>query len=74
MSEQSFEGKTLDDLDDVATGLANENRVEDAAFLRGVTDAILEQGKDIAQWECPDYGVHYRAGYKATQRWQNEVL
>ena len=74
MTGQTAEGKALDDLDDVATDLANLNQVEDAAYLRGVGDALLEQGKDIAQWECSDYGVHYRRGYIYTQAWQKECL
>jgi len=74
MSDQSFEGKLVDDFDDIGTDLANANLVEDASFVRGVADALLEQGKDIAQWECPDYGIHYRTGYNATKKWQREAL
>ena len=62
----------LDKLDEAAAEMSNANLVENAWFLRGVADAMLDR-LSRTDAEDADYGIHYVKGYHAVEAWEEET-
>ena len=72
MSEEKM-GAAADFIEVAAQELSDYNMVEQAWFLRGVGDALLNE-IDRSVWGDESYGQHYRAGYRAVVAWENDAL